>query len=93
MSSSVRFGPAFVPTKESGRAVDNEHTEFSNRSSAERYYTEHLQISTDEGADNELVRADINETLQRGWRLVRLTPGPGVDTVELVWDTSGGSEE
>ena len=67
--------------------MDNEQTNFSNRSSAERYYTELVRISTDGGADNELVRADINEKLKRGWRLVMLTPGPGVDTVELVWDT------
>ena len=80
--------------------MDNEQTNFSNRSSAERYYTELVRISTDGGADNELVRADINEKLKRGWRLVMLTPGPGVDTVELVWDSvelvwdaSGGSGE
>ena len=80
--------------------MDNEQTNFSNRSSAERYYAELVRISTDGGADNELVRADINEKLKRGWRLVMLTPGPGVDTVELVWDTvelvwdaSGGSGE
>jgi hypothetical protein len=52
-------------------------------------------VPTDEDADNELVQADITEKIrektQRGWRLVMLTPGPGVDTVELKWDTSGGS--
>jgi hypothetical protein len=75
--------------------VDNEQTNFSSWSSDERYYTEHLQVPTDEGTDNELVQADITEKIrektQRGWRLVMLTQGPGVDTVELKWDTSGGS--
>jgi hypothetical protein len=69
--------------------VDNEQTHLSNRSSAERYYTEHVRISTDEGANNELVRANINEKLQRGWRLVSMIPGPGAGDVELMWNTSG----
>ena len=69
--------------------MDNEQSEFSKRFSVKRYYTEHVRISTDEGAENELVRAYINEKLQLGWRLIMLTPGLEVDTVELVWDTSG----
>ena len=64
---------------------------FSNRPSAERYYTEHVQISTDEGADNELLRADANEKLRWGWRLVSMTKDPSGDSIEFVWDTSGTS--
>jgi hypothetical protein len=70
--------------------VDNERTDFPEQLSAKRYYTEHVRISTDEGADNEPVRADINEKLRRGWRLVSMTPGPSMDSVELVWNISEG---
>jgi hypothetical protein len=71
--------------------VADKQTNLPNRSPAERYYTEHVQISPDEGGDNELLRADANEKLQRGWRLVSMLKDPGGDSVELVWDTSGTS--
>ena len=88
-SSSVRFCPAYVPTKEEARrAVADEQRNFSDQPPAERYYTEQVQISPDEGADNELLRADVNEKLRRGWRLVGMTKGPSGDSVELVWDTA-----
>ena len=70
--------------------MDDEQTDFPEQVSAGRYYTEHVRISTDEGADNELVRANINEKLRRGWRLVSMTPGPSMDSVELVWNISEG---
>lgn len=70
--------------------MDDERTDLPEQISAKRYHTEHVRISTDEGADNELVRADINEKLRRGWRLVSMTPGPGMDCVELVWNISEG---
>ena len=44
--------------------MDNEQTQFSNRFSTKRYYTEHVRISTDEGTENELVPAYINEKRQ-----------------------------
>jgi hypothetical protein len=72
--------------------VADEQTNLPNRSPAERYYTEHVRISPDEGGDNELLRADANEKLRRGWRLVSMTKDQGEDSVELVWDTSGASE-
>ena len=62
---------------------------FSDRTPAERYYTEQVRISPNKGADNELLRADANETLQRGWRLVSVARDPSGDSVELVWDTFG----
>jgi hypothetical protein len=71
--------------------VDDEQTTLPNRPPAERYYTEHVRISSDEGADNELLRADANEKLRRGWRLVSITKDPSENSVELVWDTSGTS--
>lgn len=64
---------------------------FSNRLPAEHYYTEHVQISTDNGADNELLRADAYEKLRRGWRLVSMTKDPSGDSVKLVWDKAGTS--
>jgi hypothetical protein len=89
-SSSVRFCPAFVPTKEeeARRPVADEQTNFSNRTPTERYYTEQVQISSNKGADNELLRADANEKLGRGWRLVGMAKDPSGDSVELVWDTA-----
>lgn len=88
-SSSVRFCPAFVPTKEEARRpVADEQTNFSDRTPTERYYTEQVQISPNKGANNELVRADANEKLGRGWRLVGITRDPSGDSVELVWDTA-----
>ena len=44
----------------------DEQTNFSDRPAAERYYTEHVRISPDEGGDNQLLRADITEKLHRG---------------------------
>jgi hypothetical protein len=70
-----------------------ERTNISNPSSAERYYTEHVRIFSDEGADNELLGADITEKLQRGWKLKSMIQTPGRDSVELVWDASGPSRE
>ena len=67
----------------------DEQTNFYNRPPAERYYTERVQISSDEGVDNELLRADANEKLQRGWKMDGMTREPDGDSVELVWDTSG----
>ena len=91
-STSVRFCPALVPTKEEARrAVADEQTSFSDRTPAERYYTEQVRISPNKGADNKLLRADANEKLQRGWRLVNMLKDPGGDSVELVWDPSGTS--
>jgi len=88
-SSSVHFCPAFVPTKEEARrAVADEQTSFSDRTPAERYYTEHVRISPNKGADNELLRADANEKLGRGWRLVGMAKDQSGDSVELVWDTA-----
>jgi len=46
---------------------------------SERIY----QTSTDEGADKEAVRTDINEKLQRGWRLVSMVPGIGSASTAL----------
>jgi hypothetical protein len=71
--------------------VGDEQTTLPNRPPAERYYTEHVRICSDEGADNELLRADANEKLRRGWRLVSITKDPSENSVELVWDTSGTS--
>ena len=89
-STSVRFCPALVPTEEEARrAVADEQTRFSDRTPAERYYTEQVRISPNKGADNELLRADANEKLQRGWRLVSVAKDPSGDSVELVWDTFG----
>ena len=82
-------GPAFVPTKEARRPVADEQTNLPDRPPAERYYTEHVQISLDEGGDNELLRANVNEKLRWGWRLVSMIKDSGGDSVELVWDTSG----
>jgi hypothetical protein len=91
-SSSVRFCPAFAPTEEEARRpMADEQTNFSDRTSTERYYTEHVRISPDEGSDNELLRADANEKLRRGRRLVGMTKDPSGGSVELVWDTSGRS--
>ena len=67
----------------------DEQTNISDRPSAERYYTEHVRISPNDDGDNELLRADVNEKLRWGWRLVSMTKDPGGDSVELVWDTSG----
>ena len=54
-STSVRFCPAIVPTKEEARRpVADEQTNFSDRTPTERYYTEQVQISSNKGADNEL---------------------------------------
>ena len=66
----------------------DEQTTLPNRPPAERYYTEHVRISPDEGSDNELLRADANEKLRRGRRLVGMTKDPSGDSVELVWDTA-----
>lgn len=55
----------------------------------ERYYTEHVQASPDRDADNELLRANINEKQRREWRLVSMMIDPDGESVELVWDTSG----
>lgn len=77
--------------EEARRPVANEKTNLPNRPPTERYYTEHVQIFPDEGADNELLRADANEKLRWGWRLVSITKVPSGDSVELVWDTSGTS--
>jgi hypothetical protein len=63
--------------------VDNERTNFPNRLSAEPHYTKHVRMSTDEGADKETVRTDINEKLQRGWRLVSMVPGIGSGSTAL----------
>jgi hypothetical protein len=88
-SSSVRFCPAFVPTKEEvRRPVADEHTNHSDRTPTEHFYTEQVQISSNEGADNELLRADANEKLGRGWRLVGMAKDQSGDSVELVWDTA-----
>ena len=68
----------------------DEQTNISDRPSAERYYTEHVRISTnDEGAYDELLIADAFQKLQRGWRLISITRDSDGDGVELVWDTSG----
>lgn len=67
----------------------DEQTNFSNRPPAERYHTEDVRISSNAGADNVLLRAAINQKLQRGWRLVSMTRDSGGDSVMLVWDTSG----
>ena len=49
----------------------DEQTTLPNRSPAERYYTEHVQISSDEGADNELLRVeDIKEFASAVLRIV-----------------------
>jgi hypothetical protein len=76
---------------EARRPVADEQTTLPNRPPAERYYTEHVRISPDEGSDNELLRADANEKLRRGWRLVSMIKDPNEDSVELVWDTFGTS--
>ena len=47
-----------------------------------------MQISPNKGADNELLRADVNEKLGRGWRLVGMAKNQSGDSVELVWDTA-----
>ncbi len=67
----------------------DEQTTLPNRPPAERYYTEHVRISPHEGADNELLRADANEKLQWGWRLVSVAKDPSGESVELVGDTFG----
>ena len=69
----------------------DEQTTLPNRPPAERYYTEHVQISPNVGGDNELLEADITKKLQRGWRLKSMIQTPGRDSVELVWDASGPS--
>lgn len=38
--------------------MTDRQTNLPNRPSAERYYTEHVQISPDAGADNELLRGE-----------------------------------
>jgi hypothetical protein len=52
----------------------------SNRPPSERYYTEHVQLSTDEstdeGADNERLPATVNQKIQRGWRLDGMVRNP-----------------
>ena len=52
----------------------------SNRPPSERYYTEHVQISTgestNEGADNELLPAAVCQKIRRGWRLVSMVRNP-----------------
>ena len=68
-----------------------EQTTLPNRPPAEHYYTELVRISPHEGADNELLRADANEKLRRGWKLVSMTKDPSEDSIGLVWDTSGTS--
>ena len=68
----------------------DKQTTLPNRSPAERCYTEHVRISSnDESAYDELLIADAFQKLQRGWRLVSITRDSGGDSVELVWDTSG----
>jgi hypothetical protein len=69
--------------------VADEQTNISDRPSAERYYTEHVRISPNDDGDNELLRADVNEKLRWGWRLVSMIKDPSGDSVELVWDTAG----
>jgi hypothetical protein len=72
--------------------VADKQTNLPNRSPAERCYTEHVRISSDdEGAYDELLIADAFQKLQRGWRLVSITRDSSEDSVELVWDTSGRS--
>ncbi len=61
----------------------------SNQPPSERYYTEHVRIYLDEGSDNEVLRARMNQKLQRGWRLVSMIKEPSGDSVKLEWDTSG----
>ena len=62
----------------------------ANRSSAERHYIERLRIRTEEGADNGLARAAIEDKLRRGWKLVGAIPGPGAGIAEPTWLTTGG---
>ena len=70
----------------------DEQTNLPNGSPAERYYTEHVRISTNhEGAYDELLLADAFQKLQRGWRLISITRDSDGDSVELAWDTSGTS--
>ena len=69
--------------------MTDEQTNISDRPSAERYYTEHVRISPNDDGDNELLRADVNEKLRWGWRLVSMIKDPSGDSVELVWDTAG----
>ncbi len=67
----------------------DEQTTLPNRLPAERCYTEHVRISSDDAdAYDELLIADVFQKLQRGWRLVSITRDSGGDSVELVWDTS-----
>ena len=85
--------------------MDNERTNPSSQVAAKRHYaeyvrtaqlpaqsycTERVRIRTDEGADNELARASINEKQRRGWRLVGVIPGPEACSVELTWNTTVG---
>jgi hypothetical protein len=72
-STSVRFGPAFVPI--------------------ERYYTEHVQISSNEGADNRLLRANARREATVGWSLVSMTRDLSGDSVQLVWNNIGSHRE
>lgn len=70
----------------------DKQTTLPNRSPAERCYTEHVRISSnDESAYDELLIADAFQKLQRGWRLISITRDSDGDSVELVWDTSGTS--
>jgi autotransporter translocation and assembly factor TamB len=62
----------------------------ANRLPAKRYYTERLQIRTDEGPANGLARAAIDGKLSRGWKLVGAVLGPEEGTVELTWLTTEG---
>jgi hypothetical protein len=62
----------------------------ANRSSAERHYTGRLRIRTEEGADNGLARAAIEDKLRREWKLVGAIPGPDSGGVEPTWSTTEG---
>ena len=69
--------------------MPNDQRNLSEQPTAETYITTYVEMSLEEGADNELLRAALNEKLRRGWKLVSMIRAPSGDGVELTWDTSG----
>ena len=60
-----------------------------NQPPTERYYTEYVEVSTDNAATSDPLLKALGEKRQRGWSLVSLNVNQSDGVVELVWDTSG----
>jgi hypothetical protein len=69
--------------------VANYQAKSFNQPPAERYYTEYVEVSTEEGATNDSLRKALGEKQRWGWQLVTFTVDRSGSIATLVWDTSG----